>query len=157
MEDSADINDAFDSLLLCEDQLVSKGYSEGLEAGRLNGSKEGLSLGFQKGVEIGEEVGFYEGFAAAWIQSVQSGDCAAAAGGEKREKVLRQLERLLGLAETFPANNIQELDILDRLLALRAKFKIVCSLLKVKSPVEFTLGTGTGLLEPPIFDISDSG
>ena len=142
MEDSADINDTFDSLLLCEDQLVSKGYLEGLEAGRLNGSKEGLSLGFQKGVEIGEEVGFYEGFAAV---------------GEKREKVLRQLERLLGLAETFPANNIQELDILDRLLALRAKFKIVCSLLKVKSPVEFTLGTGTGLLEPPIFDISDSG
>ena len=118
MEDSADINDAFDSLLLCEDKLVSKGYSEGLEAGRLNGSKEGLSLGFQKGVEIGEEVGFYEGFAAAWIQSVQSGDCAAAAVGEKREKVLRQLERLLGLAETFPANNIQELDILDRLLWL---------------------------------------
>jgi hypothetical protein len=132
MEPSSDINDLFDSLLLCEDQLVSKGYSEGLQVGAETGSQEGLSLGFTKGVEVGEEVGFYAGFASAWIDILKSADAAGSStSSDKNEKVLRQLERLLTQAETFPTANLKDLDILDRLLALRAKFKLVCSLLKV--------------------------
>jgi hypothetical protein len=140
MATNGDINDAFDSLLLCENHLVSEGYREGLSAGQKRGFKEGLALGSQKGVEIGAEVGFYAGFAAGWIESLEPAaeDSTAAAGGggvEKRQKVAGQLRKLLALAEAFPADNIRDLDILDRLLALRAKFKIVCSLLKVRISV----------------------
>jgi hypothetical protein len=139
MAATGDINDAFDSLLLCENHLVSEGYQEGLSAGQKRGFKEGLDLGSQKGVEIGAEVGFYAGFAAAWIETLESAaedsTGAAGGGGEKRQKVAGQLRKLLALAEAFPADNIRDLDILDRLLALRAKFKIVCSVLKVRISV----------------------
>ncbi len=114
-------------------------YQEGLSAGQKRGFKEGLALGSQKGVEIGAEVGFYAGFAAGWIESLEpaaeDSTAAAGGGGEKRQKVAGQLRKLLALAEAFPADNIRDLDILDRLLALRAKFKIVCSLLKVRLSV----------------------
>jgi hypothetical protein len=131
MEKAADINDAFDSILLSEDQLVSEGHLEGLEAGRKSGAKEGVNLGAQKGVEIGEEVGFYAGFATAWIQILEE-EAGSAASGGKQQKIVSQLKKLSALAETFPSTNIRDVDILDRLLALRAKFKLVCSLLKVK-------------------------
>jgi hypothetical protein len=143
MATTGDINDAFDSLLLCENQLVSEGYQEGLSAGQKRGFKEGLVLGSQKGVEIGAEVGFYAGFAAAWIErlepAAEDSTVAAGGGGEKRQKVAGQLRKLLALAESIPADNIRDLDILDRLLALRAKFKIVCSLLKVRIFVNFVI------------------
>lgn len=135
-----DINDAFGSILLAEEQLVSEGHAEGLLVGRRNGAKEGLHLGAAKGVEIGGEVGFYAGFAAAWIQQLEetapNGEAAAKAttSVEKQlPKILSQLRKLAALAEAFPATNIRDLDILDRLLALRAKFKLVCSLLKVET------------------------
>jgi hypothetical protein len=148
MAATGDINDAFDSLLLCENQLVSEGFQEGLSAGQKRGWKEGLALGSKKGVEIGAEVGFYAGFAAGWIESLEPAaeDSKAAGGGEKRQKVAGQLRKLLALAEAFPADNIRDLDILDRLLALRAKFKIVCSLLKVRLFVNIvkTLSTVSG-------------
>jgi hypothetical protein len=117
-------------------------FQEGLSAGQKRGFKEGLALGSQKGVEIGAEVGFYAGFAAGWIERLEpvaEDSTGAAGGGEKRQKVAGQLRKLLALADSFPADNIRDLDILDRLLALRAKFKIVCSLLKVQLFVNFII------------------
>ena len=63
----ADVQDAFDSLLMCEERFVQEGYNEGLKAGQEIGHQEGFHLGLKKGKEIGSEIGFYRGFAKGWI------------------------------------------------------------------------------------------
>ncbi len=67
-----DIQDAFDSLLLCEDSFVNKAYEEGLVHGEKAGFQEGFDLGQQKGSEIGSEIFFYRGFAKSWITSLSN-------------------------------------------------------------------------------------
>ena len=62
-----DIQDAFDSLVLCEDSLVTKAYEEGLVEGEKVGFQEVFNLGLEKGSEIGAEIFFYRGFARSWI------------------------------------------------------------------------------------------
>jgi hypothetical protein len=47
-ESDFDIQDAFDSLLVSEDNLVAKAYEEGLLQGEIVGFQEGFDLGRRK-------------------------------------------------------------------------------------------------------------
>lgn len=71
-EKSADIQDAFDSLLFCEDNFVRQGYEEGLADGEKAGFQEGFELGIKKGTEIGTEIAFYRGFAKGCLAQLSS-------------------------------------------------------------------------------------
>lgn len=65
--EEVDIQDLYDSLLVCEEKFVASGYEEGLARGEEIGFQEGYDLGRQKGSEIGSEIAFYRGFAKGWI------------------------------------------------------------------------------------------
>lgn len=66
-ESEIDIQEAFDSLLVCEDNFVKKAYEEGIVQGEKIGYQEGFDLGHTKGSEIASEIFFYQGFAKSWI------------------------------------------------------------------------------------------
>ena len=127
MGESADINDAFDSITFSEERLVDSGYQEGYEQGALEGDQEGFLLGFQKGRELGQEIGFYQGFAEGWIEELKLGD------KKNPARVLNQLEKLLTLIKRFPSSNKKDNDLEELIGEIRAKFKAVCSMLKVSS------------------------
>ena len=128
MEDNQpDINHLFDSIVLSEDKWVGEGYLEGYRAGEREGSREGERLGRQRGHKIGVEIGFYLGFVEQWRQ-VYKGEV----GDKRKERVIVALDRLGDLAGCFPQVNSKE-ELGDRLETVRAKFKLVCSLLKINS------------------------
>lgn len=127
MNSGEDINDAFDSITFSEDRLVKCGFQEGFEKGRIEGEKEGFVLGCKKGSEVGQEIGFYQGFAEGWIAELKARE------EKKSEKVLNHLEKLLNLSQQIPRTNSKDQDIGELLGETRAKFKSVCSMLKVNS------------------------
>ncbi|EFX89952.1 hypothetical protein DAPPUDRAFT_40007 [Daphnia pulex] len=124
-ESDFDIQDAFNSLLVSEDNLVAKAYEEGLLQGEIAGFQEGFDLGRQKGSEIGSEIFFYRGFAKSWI-ALLSGDLK-----EADSKSLKALTKLLTLLERFPQENPKNQDIVSLLQDIRSKFKHCCAILKV--------------------------
>jgi flagellar biosynthesis/type III secretory pathway protein FliH len=130
MGGSDDINDLFDSITFSEDRLVEDGYQEGFNQGALQGEQDGFHLGFQKGKELGQELGFYQGFAEGWILELNKGET------KKPERALNQLEKLLVLINKFPKENTKDEDITELIGEVRAKFKTVCSMLKVSSEFE---------------------
>ena len=85
-EKSVDIQDAFDSLLLCEDSFVRQGYEEGLADGEKAGFQEGFDIGIQKGTQIGAEIAFYRGFAKGWLPQLSS-DCKHLVGDHLKQQV----------------------------------------------------------------------
>jgi len=123
-----DINSLFDSIVLSEDRLVSEGYERGYRAGQKEGSKEGERLGRERGGKIGTEIGFYLGFVEVWREIYREEDV----GERRKEKVLLALQKLEKEAITFPRVNSKE-ELAERLDQVRAKFRLLCSLLKVNS------------------------
>lgn len=71
-EDEVDIQEAFDSLLVCEDNFVNKAFEEGRIQGEKSGYQEGFDLGYKKGSEISTEIYFYKGFAKSWIALISN-------------------------------------------------------------------------------------
>lgn len=136
MEESKDINDLFDEIVFVEDRLISVGYKEGFEKGSQEGKQEGVELGFSKGIEIGQEIGFYVGFTEGWLKHFTN-----ETENKKSEKVLSSLDKLNRLAKDFPSDNLKDVDVVEKLDVMRAKFKIVCSLLKI--PADYTKRTTT--------------
>lgn len=163
-----DIQDAFDSLLVCEDNFVQKAYQEGLAQGEKIGFQEGFDLGVRKGSEIGSEIHFYKGFVTSWITFIlesSSGSnflnsyqqlvepCVEALDAsvitelnkivlqvseqnlevESSSRALKELQKLLQLLQSFPADNPQNQDVISLLEDIRAKFKHCCALLKVET------------------------
>ncbi|KAI9555690.1 hypothetical protein GHT06_018205 [Daphnia sinensis] len=122
-----DIQDAFDSLVLSEDNLVNKAYEEGLVHGEKVGFQEGFDLGNQKGAEIGSEIFFYRGFAKGWIALLSENELP----GENNPKSVKALKKLLKLLDSFPQGNPKSQDIIALLQEIRAKFKHCCAILKV--------------------------
>lgn len=125
----SDVNDLFDSITFSEDRLVDSGYQEGYKQGSLEGDQEGFHLGFRKGSELGQEIGFYQGFAEGWVHELNLKE-------KKPERVLNQLEKLNNLLNRFPTCNKKDNDIEELIREIRAKFKTVCSMLKVSSQFE---------------------
>ncbi|XP_063232130.1 protein LTO1 homolog [Bacillus rossius redtenbacheri] len=106
---SDDINDVFDSIALSEERLSEQGYQEGLQKG------------------CTQELGYYTGV----LKAVQS---AAASGSSiLTEKIALDIAKLLQLLESFPRTNAREEDILALRDNIKAKFKKICSVLKINS------------------------
>ena len=139
-----EFDSAWDDVLLLEERAVSRGLREGLIVGRQRGHEEGFALGVSKGAEIGGEIGFYLGFASAWTKTIEAGnsserrktrDETAATPKERRrhEKALRDLGKLTAAAAEFPGENIKDEDVAQRLEDIRARFKLCCQVLDIKS------------------------
>ena len=120
-----DLDRAFDKIVSFESESVRKG----LEAGKIEAANrakgQGFKLGLEKGFELGSEVGFYLGFAES------CGNLTPAELSPKAEKAAR---RLIEIGGNIPEENIPEngQDFGGKLQEMRAKFKQLCSLLKVK-------------------------
>ncbi|XP_057377622.1 protein LTO1 homolog [Daphnia carinata] len=155
-----DIQDAFDSLVLSEDNFVNKAYKEGLVHGETVGFQEGFDLGNQKGAEIGSEIFYYRGFAKGWIALLSENECdftqtlhhllelcpnslnpefvdevnqsrLREQQGKTNPKSVKALKKLLKLLDCFPQDNPKSQDIIALLQEIRAKFKHCCAILKV--------------------------
>ena len=160
---SFDIQDAFDSIVCSEDNFVTTGFEEGIKAGEVTGYDEGFALGLVKGQEIGAEIGFYRGFAKGWRVSIQSPEemkdlisevvqnCETLLPSDipsrtqdvlkmtnlstiqADSRIIRNLKKLLQLSQDFPTENEKDEDFLEKLSAVRAKFKHCCAILKVET------------------------
>ena len=119
-----DINSVFDDIVLSEEKCVDRGFAEGYKEGQSRGRREGAELGRQQGQLIGTEIGFYLGFLAQFrpVYSEQT--------DKKSEKIKSALDKLDRLCGEFPRYNTSE-GFEDKLEEIRAKFRLVCSLLKI--------------------------
>ena len=123
-----DINSVFDDIVLSEEKCVDRGFAEGYKEGQSRGRREGAELGRKQGQLIGTEVGFYLGFLAQFrpVYSEQT--------DKKSEKIKSALDKLDRLCGEFPRYNTSE-GFEDKLEEIRAKFRVLCSLLKISPEV----------------------
>ena len=139
-----EFDSAWDDVLLLEERAVSRGLREGLIVGRQRGHEEGFALGVSKGAELGGEIGFYLGFATAWTKTIEDrnsgairepkeGATATPKQRKKNERALRALEKLKAASAEFPHENIKDEDVAQRLEDIRARFKLCCQALEIKS------------------------
>ncbi|KAL5513964.1 hypothetical protein ACEPAG_2725 [Sanghuangporus baumii] len=119
-----------ETLVDLEQQFYDSGYSDGVEHGKIHGSIEGRHLGREKGFEMWEELGFYEGFAKLWKTLSEHGK-------GKDNRVKHNASLLLDLIAQFPMENpshptFEDLDIPKLFAQIRARYKVLCSILGVK-------------------------
>ena len=88
------------------------------------GRREGEHLGRKQGQLIGTEIGFYIGF----VTEFKPLYCETK--DKKSEKIKSVLEKLERLCDEFPTYNSSE-GFQDKLEEIRAKFRLLCSLLKI--------------------------
>ena len=122
-----DINEVFDDISLSEDKFTEQGYKEGVESGIKKNFSEGEALGLEKGRQIGSEIGFYIGFVSEYRKQFSE-----PASDKRTEKILTALNKLDTLTSEFPDYNCKE-GFEEKLEEIRAKFKQLCSLLKINS------------------------
>ena len=132
MDVAGDINSAFEDIALSENKFTDQGFSEGVRAAENNCHSEGEQLGRDRGKQIGTEIGFYEGFVEEYKQIYKQ------PGNKKEERIVSALSKLENLLSAFPDYNCQE-NFEEKLEEIRAKFKLLGSLLKISS--EFNLNT----------------
>lgn len=132
MDVSDDINSVFDDIALSENKFTDQGFSEGVRAAEDSCHTEGEQLGLTKGKQIGSEIGFYAGFVEEYKQIYKNPD------NKKEEKIVSALNKLDNLLSAFPDYNCQD-NFEEKLEDIRAKFKLLGSLLKISS--EFNLNT----------------
>jgi hypothetical protein len=115
-----DINDVFSDILLSEERLFEESYNEGYELGKRQENLEAFHLGYHRGAEVGAEIGYYTSVIIIYLKK-NAGD----------EKLVRELTSLKNLLATFPKHNDPNIDILELLSKIRAKFKKICAKLKI--------------------------
>lgn len=116
-----DVNDVFDDILFCEEQITESAYEEGIKKGQSEGNPEGYHLGYHRGAEIGAELGYYLGVVQVHLGKEEN----------KAKKVYASLEKLKQLIESFPKTNDDQFDITGGLDEIRALYRKACSLLKI--------------------------
>lgn len=129
LEETDDIDAAFDSIVLVEDTLVSTGYQEGYKQGTEDGEKEGFLLGIEKGSQLGQEIGFYTGFCEAWLSHLTS---TQPEEQTTNKRAIAQLEKLSKSIESIPQINQKTIDVQELIDGVRSRFKTVCSMLNIK-------------------------
>lgn len=117
-------------------RFFDKGFREGYEKGKMQGLLEGYHLGLSKGRDIGIEVGFYLGFVSVWYETLLTSPNAKA-------RCVKSLETLKAMILALPLNEPMNEELFANLEKVRAKFKLVCSLLGVSA--EYYGGGMTGL------------
>ncbi|DBA04602.1 TPA: hypothetical protein N0F65_012185 [Lagenidium giganteum] len=129
-----DIADALDEAVDWEESLIAEGEELGIERGRELGLEEGRELGIIKGTEIGSEIGFYNGCYLVWKEMIESETMR----GKISDKAVKSITSFGALLEAFPLKNIVEDDLLHKLQHIRAKFKVITSLLGLKQSLVFS-------------------
>ncbi len=126
--EEVDLDAAWDDVVLLEDRAAQRGIQEGLTEGIQRGERQGFRIGAAKGAEIGAEVGFYLGFATTWTQVRKRNPEESS---KKEERLSKALAKLASDADAFPAENVKDEDVLQRLRDMRARFKMCCQMLGV--------------------------
>ncbi|ORY06438.1 hypothetical protein K493DRAFT_203292, partial [Basidiobolus meristosporus CBS 931.73] len=103
--------------------FTEHGREDGLRAGKEAGIVEGRVLGCFNGYAIAQEVGYYKGCTTMWLK------LAEAYPNLNLKKALRQLNSLLSMVESFPLENVLELELIELLEKIRGKFKVVTTVL----------------------------
>ena len=133
-------DNAWNKVVLLDDVSTQEGFQEGEKVRQKKDELEGFHLGLDKGQEIGSELGLYQGFAISWIKVCQrKEDSLQTKSVLKARKVL---EKLKNSCEEFPSENIEDVDHLQLLQEIRAKYKLVCQLLKIKCDSSKQLSSG---------------
>ena len=118
-----DINDIFDSIAFSEEKIWNDAYEEGLEKTKEDGELEGFHLGYHRGAEIGAELGFYKQIID--IIKLQKPEIL----NEKAHRIIKKIHFMI---EQFPTVNSEDLDIISLRDSIRARYKHLCSLLKIE-------------------------
>ncbi len=119
-------DDLFDSLLHLEEHFVQQGIESGRQHAEQAAYRSGFELGQKKGSEIGEELGYYFGCVTLWLELANKHPDLFAG-----KRVLPTLMKLQQLICTFSSDPTKE-ELFDDLENIRAKFKHLAALLKVK-------------------------
>ncbi|KAJ9108239.1 hypothetical protein QFC19_002487 [Naganishia cerealis] len=132
--DNVDLFDPVDSLNDLESTYYEKGYQEGFDHGKLHGLFEGRELGQEKCFDWWEELGFIEGQAMFWKRlSDAQGD------GRIDSKKITSTTDIPPTPITPPTEMdesadtaVGEGDLAGLMTRIRAKYRLVCSLVGVK-------------------------
>ncbi|KAG7392198.1 hypothetical protein PHYBOEH_006452 [Phytophthora boehmeriae] len=129
-----DISDAFDAISGWEETLVAEGEALGMERGRELGIQEGRELGVMKGAEIGSELGFYQGCFFVWNQMLQREELKNKLPG----RAAKSVASFGGLLEAFELKNVVDEDMMQELLRIRAKFKVITALAGLRESLVYS-------------------
>lgn len=119
-----DINEVFDDILLSEEKIIKKSYDDGFSIGASQGNPEGYHLGYHRGAEIGAELGFYSGILETYWNDLGT-------ASESTSQKIESLKTLKSIIDNFPHTNVDNVDIVEVLNNIRARFKKVCAQLKI--------------------------
>lgn len=126
MGDTGESKEVFEELLQLEERYYQKGVEEGQERAEELAFQDGYTMGRRIGMEIGEELGWYRGSLMAWEALLKSRP-----EGTSSSKLPNALENLRTMIDEFPSDPTDE-NILTKLERIRAKFKHLTALLKIK-------------------------
>ncbi|XP_046967736.1 protein LTO1 homolog [Vanessa cardui] len=127
MADKTDFNDVLENIFLSENTQCELSYEEGYKVGSEAGNPEGYHLGYHRGAELGRELGHYLSIVSFHIENKDKPDA------QYSEKIVKQLEKVKELIDTFPRENSEDQDILGLAETIRAQYKKACALLKISS------------------------
>nr|XP_046236736.1 protein LTO1 homolog [Scatophagus argus] len=121
--------DLFDSIVMADERFRGEGYREGFEKGTRRGLQDGRRHGACHGAKLSTEISFYYGFAITWKCLLQHNTDV------KSRKRMKAVDSLLALVQNSPHDDPQSALLQDNTEKLRAKFRQVCSMLRV--PTDF--------------------
>ncbi|XP_023023968.2 uncharacterized protein [Leptinotarsa decemlineata] len=119
-----DINDVFSDIFLSEENVIEEAYEEGFSLGLVQGNPEGYHLGYHRGAELGAEIGYYTGITETFLTHYENSQT-------RPEKIINSLKCLKSLLDNYPRLNEDHIDLGESINIIRAKFKKICSQLKV--------------------------
>lgn len=87
---------------------------------------EAFHLGYHRGLEIGLQLGYYSGLVDTYLTHFKNReDCP--------KKAVQNLESVNQLIQSFPKQNVEDVDILSLFEDIQAKVKKICAQLKIKA------------------------
>ncbi|KAE9198527.1 hypothetical protein PF005_g16102 [Phytophthora fragariae] len=129
-----DIADAFDAISGYEETLVAQGEAMGMERGRELGIEEGRELGVMKGAEIGSELGFYQGCYLVWNHMLQSEELKC----KLPVRAAKSVASFGALLEAFELKNLVDEDMVQELLRIQAKFKVITAITGLRESLVYS-------------------
>ncbi|KAI8584477.1 hypothetical protein K450DRAFT_167942 [Umbelopsis ramanniana AG] len=125
-----------ENLIHLENMFQELGHEDGLRDGRKSGVVEGRILGCEKGFEMSNEVGYYTGCATLWTKLVEAHPESFSS------RATKQIQSLQSVIDQFPDANEDQTDTFALLDKMRAKFRVVTSVLKVEQKFAITQPVG---------------
>lgn len=121
-----DINDVFDELLLSEEHIGRRSYTNGFEEGLARGNFEAFHMGYHRGAEISAELGYYLGIVETLLVTKEP--------VHSSEKSFHNLQTLKDLIHKYPNDNSESIDLITELENIRSLYKKTCAILKINAP-----------------------